>query len=377
MPDILKYVQQSLTESQQNQVFTNWGLGDVARLNYENTSDYAAIIVVYPVGAVCTITNGITTYTAPDTSGSWICEVDSIGEWTVTAVGAYTVTQNVTLTLNVSVKTVTLRFATTEANFTFKYNNTTYTFTPSTTTSSVSGVYYFYKSGTNWEFYALKSGTIATTNNVDMKVDVYLQGGGYNGGHGKGSYNVTWGGSQIYYYEGTGASSGTGGIGGYRKLVANQTLRGSYSVTVGAAASHSSFGSLTSSGGTSVSAGSNGTYAFGDSSSKGPDGNSRRVGAGGGNGGWTFYPNGGSASAGSGGNYGAGNGGSASVGTANAGANATFYGSGGGGGGAWARSERRSSYSGNDPDVIASRCGDAAGGSGYQGFVAMRNSRSA
>ena len=515
---VVKYVQQSLTELQQNQVFTNLGLNGFARLNYtevlpptitgrinvtypsgatctisNGTTTYTApdtsgswecdvnafgiwtvtavgvvtatasvnlisgapsksvalyfgqVTVTYPAGATCTITDGTTTYTAPDTTGSWTCDVNAIGEWTATAVGDVTVSESVTLTstslsgsiviyfgqINVTypsgaictmtqgsvsytapdttgswskkvfslgawtvtitgtvtnsgtvtltsaapTQSITLQYRTSYPLFSFKYGSTTYTFTNSSTTGSVSGVYYFWKSGNNWEFYALKSGTITVATNVYMNVDVYLQGGGYNGGNGSGNCSITWGGSQIYYYEGTSASGGAGGLGGYRKTVTNQTLNGSYSVTVGAAAAHSLLGSLTSSGGTTVAASGAGTYSFGDSSAKGPDGNSRRVGAGGGVGGWIFHPNGGSGSAGSGGSYGGGNGGSANVGSANAGSNATFYGSGGGGGGGWARSERKSSYSSYDESVIDSRCGSAAGGSGYQGFVAMRNKR--
>ena len=378
MPSILKYIQQSLTETQQNQVFTNWGLGSVARLNYEvfiPPEVYGVITVTYPSGATCTITNGTTTYTAPNTSGSWTCEVNALGTWTVAISGTSTNSTTVTLTQSSPFKSVTLRYQTIAPAFSYTYNGTTYSFNSSSTTSSVSGVYYFWKSGNNWEFYAFKSGTITVANDTDMNVDVYLQGGGYNGIAGRGSYSVTWGGSQIYYYEGTGATGGAGGIGGYRKTVTNQFLRGTHTVTVGSAGAHSLLGSLTSSGGTTVAAGGAGTYTFGDSSAKGPDGNSRRVGAGGGVGAWIFYPSGGSGSAGAGGTYGGGAGGSASVGSANPGSNATFYGSGGGGGGAWSRSERRSSYSGNDQAAIASRCGDAFGGTGYQGFVAMRNAR--
>lgn len=43
----------------------------------------ATINVTYPTGLVCTATNGVTTLTAPDTSGTWACVVPNAGTWTV------------------------------------------------------------------------------------------------------------------------------------------------------------------------------------------------------------------------------------------------------------------------------------------------------
>ena len=45
----------------------------------------ATINVTYPAGSTCTATDGKTTLTAPDTSGTWACIVPNAGEWTVTA----------------------------------------------------------------------------------------------------------------------------------------------------------------------------------------------------------------------------------------------------------------------------------------------------
>lgn len=42
--------------------------------------------VTYTAGATCTATDGVTTLTAPDTSGSWIVEIPTAGSWTFTAV---------------------------------------------------------------------------------------------------------------------------------------------------------------------------------------------------------------------------------------------------------------------------------------------------
>lgn len=45
----------------------------------------ATIHVTYPAGATCTATDGVTTLTAPDTSGTWDCVVPNAGTWTVAA----------------------------------------------------------------------------------------------------------------------------------------------------------------------------------------------------------------------------------------------------------------------------------------------------
>ena len=43
----------------------------------------ATINVTYPAGSTCTATDGVTTLTAPDTSGTWACVVPNAGTWTV------------------------------------------------------------------------------------------------------------------------------------------------------------------------------------------------------------------------------------------------------------------------------------------------------
>ena len=43
----------------------------------------ATINVTYPAGSTCTATDGVTTLTAPDTSGKWACVVPNAGTWTV------------------------------------------------------------------------------------------------------------------------------------------------------------------------------------------------------------------------------------------------------------------------------------------------------
>ena len=43
----------------------------------------ATIHVTYPAGSTCTATDGVTTLTAPDTSGTWDCVVPNNGDWVV------------------------------------------------------------------------------------------------------------------------------------------------------------------------------------------------------------------------------------------------------------------------------------------------------
>ena len=48
----------------------------------------ATIHITYPAGSVCTVTDGKTALTAPDTSGTWDCVVPNAGTWTVTYKGS-------------------------------------------------------------------------------------------------------------------------------------------------------------------------------------------------------------------------------------------------------------------------------------------------
>ena len=43
----------------------------------------ATIHITYPAGSACTATDGTTTITAPDTSGTWACAVPNAGTWTI------------------------------------------------------------------------------------------------------------------------------------------------------------------------------------------------------------------------------------------------------------------------------------------------------
>ena len=64
----------------------------------EGPVENGTIVVTYPAGATCTVTNGSQTYTALDTSGAAAFIVEP-GTWTVTAVqGSNTKSQSVTVT---------------------------------------------------------------------------------------------------------------------------------------------------------------------------------------------------------------------------------------------------------------------------------------
>lgn len=253
-----------------------------------------------------------------------------------------------------------------------------FTFTPSggsavtiginTTTGSGNG-YYYYRSGANWEFYALSSGTLSIANRTNT--DLFLCGAGSNGGNGSAggrSWYDEY--AQKTYYQGTSCSGGSAGFGGYRRKH-TAVINGSLTVTCGSSnGANSSIGSYSSSGGTRSGESENGGYSFDDSSAKGPDGNSRRVGAGGGKGAQSSRGGGSSYSSTNGGDYGGGDGGTANAsgtaGTCYPGDSGNFYGAGGGGGGAWCNFNQT---------TLSNQWGDASGGTGYRGFAAIRNKR--
>lgn len=45
----------------------------------------ATINITYPAGSTCTCSEGTTTLSAPDTSGTWACIVPNVGTWTAAA----------------------------------------------------------------------------------------------------------------------------------------------------------------------------------------------------------------------------------------------------------------------------------------------------
>nr|DAH33256.1 MAG TPA: hypothetical protein [Caudoviricetes sp.] len=59
----------------------------IVSLDYDLHLTYftATINITYPAGLTCKATNGSTTLTAPDTSGTWACVVPNKGTWAITA----------------------------------------------------------------------------------------------------------------------------------------------------------------------------------------------------------------------------------------------------------------------------------------------------
>lgn len=72
----------------------------------------ATIKITYPGGSTCTCSKDDRTYTAPDTSGSWNCVVDSAGDWTVTitADGEEPVSEVVNISENGETKEIDLNY---------------------------------------------------------------------------------------------------------------------------------------------------------------------------------------------------------------------------------------------------------------------------
>lgn len=84
------------------------------------TADYSTVIaffaatinITYPAGSTCTCSDGTTTLSAPDTSGTWACIVPNAGTWTVTSTsGAETDSKTVTITTDGQSISVELSYA--------------------------------------------------------------------------------------------------------------------------------------------------------------------------------------------------------------------------------------------------------------------------
>lgn len=84
------------------------------------TADYSTVIaffaatinITYPSGSTCTCSDGTTTLSAPDTSGTWACIVPNAGTWTVTSTsGTETDSKAVTITTDGQSTSVELSYA--------------------------------------------------------------------------------------------------------------------------------------------------------------------------------------------------------------------------------------------------------------------------
>ena len=83
------------------------------------TADYSTVIaffaatinVTYPSGSTCTATDGTTTLTAPNTSGTWACIVPNAGTWTVAATdGNDSTNKSVSITADGQTENVALSY---------------------------------------------------------------------------------------------------------------------------------------------------------------------------------------------------------------------------------------------------------------------------
>lgn len=97
------------------------GDGKTAQKNVVVTTDYstaiaffaATINITYPAGSTCTCSDGTTTLSAPDTSGSWTCIVYNAGTWTATATdGDKSKSADVVITTDGQTESVTLLYIT-------------------------------------------------------------------------------------------------------------------------------------------------------------------------------------------------------------------------------------------------------------------------
>ena len=73
----------------------------------------ATINITYPSGSTCTCSDGTTTLSAPDTSGTWVCTVPNAGTWTVSSTdGDKSKSTNVVITTDGQTESVTLLYIT-------------------------------------------------------------------------------------------------------------------------------------------------------------------------------------------------------------------------------------------------------------------------
>lgn len=85
------------------------------------TADYSTVIaffaatinITYPAGSTCTCSDGTTTLSAPDTSGTWACIIPNAGTWTVSSTdGDKSKSADVVITTDGQTESVTLQYIT-------------------------------------------------------------------------------------------------------------------------------------------------------------------------------------------------------------------------------------------------------------------------
>lgn len=83
------------------------------------TADYSTVIaffaatinITYPAGSTCTCSDGTTTLSAPDTSGTWACIVPNAGTWTAVATdGVENTSESVSITTDGQIVAIELSY---------------------------------------------------------------------------------------------------------------------------------------------------------------------------------------------------------------------------------------------------------------------------
>lgn len=90
-----------------------------AQKNVVVTTDYSTMIaffaatinITYPAGSTCTCSDGTTTLSAPDTSGTWACIVPNAGTWTAAATdGVENTSESVSITTDGQIVAIELSY---------------------------------------------------------------------------------------------------------------------------------------------------------------------------------------------------------------------------------------------------------------------------
>ena len=136
----------------------------------------AYVNVKYPEGADCILTDGLVTFSAPDTSGSWICNLDEKGSWTVTAtrphalLGMQTASSTVSISATGQQELVKLQFFESYINVEFPYGSTCQISNGSEiyTAPTSSGYYSFIVPHAGTWNVTISDGTYSKTESVDI-----------------------------------------------------------------------------------------------------------------------------------------------------------------------------------------------------------------
>ena len=213
----------------------------------------STIIVTAPTGSTVTCKMGSTTKTATEKNGVWTFGGLGLGTWTITSTkGGDSATQDVAITrLTVEYVTIVYRI-TPEFTYTGDYAIVDDSDNPISDFASWKG---------NWKIRFLTSGTLTFTklNGWNGQLDVFLVGGGGNGG--TRNWNPD---SSIYQH-------GAGGGGGYTKTQKDipVAVGTEYSITIGSNTGTTKAFNLSASGGANAYGNSRGWEKGGNGGSGG------------------------------------------------------------------------------------------------------------